>query len=273
MLTAPLPARPEYITAGTRRPGALRCAEVSYPSRLAVREHVHDRATITLVAAGALVESQGAARARCCRGTAILRRAGEPHANHMDGEGALFLDLELGDALARSCDLPRLERSIVTHPRLAALAARLRAELRVDDRAQPLIVEALALEIAGCALREGRDGATRRPPPWLARVHERLTATFLDEDVSPARLAAEAGVHPVSLARAFRRHYGASPASFVRARRVAWAAERLAADATTSIAALAAAAGFYDQSHFARAFRSQLGLAPAAYRRAHARRR
>jgi AraC family transcriptional regulator len=81
-----------------------------------------------------------------------------------------------------------------------------------------------------------------------------------------ARLAAAARVHPDHLSRAFHRAFGLAVAQYVRTRRVIWAAEALE---TTDqpIAEVALEAGFCDQSHLTRSFRSVLGASPAAFRR------
>jgi AraC family transcriptional regulator len=109
--------------------------------------------------------------------------------------------------------------------------------------------------------------AGRAPPPWLRRVRERLEAELF-ADVPAAELARAEGVHPVSLARAFRAHFGTSPGAFVRGRRIAWAAAALTREPARPITDVALAAGFYDHSHFARVFRAQMGRSPSAYRRA-----
>ena len=79
-------------------------------------------------------------------------------------------------------------------------------------------------------------------------------------------LAREAGMHPVSFARAFRARYRASPGELVRRLRVEWAAGELLRRPDNPIARIAAEAGFYDQSHFARVFTARFGRPPARYR-------
>jgi AraC-like DNA-binding protein len=74
-------------------------------------------------------------------------------------------------------------------------------------------------------------------------------------------------LHPVYLARSFRERYGVSIGEYLRRVRLDWAAAQLAAT-ETSLAVLAADAGFADQSHFTRAFKRHAGLTPARYRRA-----
>jgi AraC family transcriptional regulator len=83
--------------------------------------------------------------------------------------------------------------------------------------------------------------------------------------VTLAGAAAAGGVHPAHLAREFRVHYRTSVGSYVRGLRLAWAAQRLAGT-NDPIADIAVEAGFADQSHFTRAFRSYSGLTPRAFR-------
>jgi AraC family transcriptional regulator len=82
--------------------------------------------------------------------------------------------------------------------------------------------------------------------------------------VRVAALADEIGVHPVHLARVFRAHHGMPLGTYLRGLRLDWAAGQLRT--STPLADIAAGAGFVDQSHFTRAFRSHTGLTPGQYR-------
>jgi AraC family transcriptional regulator len=53
--------------------------------------------------------------------------------------------------------------------------------------------------------------------------------------------------------------------SYVRRLRLEWAAKELGRT-DSSLAAIALAAGFADQSHFTRAFKYQVGITPSVYR-------
>ena len=71
-------------------------------------------------------------------------------------------------------------------------------------------------------------------------------------------------MHPVALARAFRRTHGCSITAFRRRVRVRRAAELLVAGA--SLVDVALESGFADQSHFCRIFRTEMGVTPSAFR-------
>ena len=79
-------------------------------------------------------------------------------------------------------------------------------------------------------------------------------------------VARDAGVHPVHLARTFRRFFGCTPAEYLRSRRVEQAA-LLVRVTQRPLAEIALECGFFDQSHLTRAFARVLGVSPAAYRR------
>ena len=85
----------------------------------------------------------------------------------------------------------------------------------------------------------------------------------LDEDVPLARLADLAGVHRVSLVRAFRRCFGLPPHAWQIEMRIERARERLRRGADH--ADLAIDLGFYDQSHFIRHFKRIVGVTPGTY--------
>jgi AraC family transcriptional regulator len=91
--------------------------------------------------------------------------------------------------------------------------------------------------------------------------HDRFT-----ENISFDEVAAAVGMHPVHLAREFRRHFGCAPGEYIRRLRVEFACRRLASTDTPLIE-VALSAGFADQSHFTRTFRRQMRMTPGEFRR------
>jgi AraC-like DNA-binding protein len=84
------------------------------------------------------------------------------------------------------------------------------------------------------------------------------------ENVGLDELAVAAGVSRFHLIRVFQRRYGMTPFAYQRNRRIEKA--RAVLRTGKSIAAAAAAAGFSDQSHLGRSFRSVMGSTPGEYR-------
>jgi len=85
------------------------------------------------------------------------------------------------------------------------------------------------------------------------------------EPLSNPRLAQVAGRSVRSLERLFRRQVQTSPQQYVRRLRIRLAC-RAILDSRGTLTDIAAGLGFYDQSHFVREFRREVGLTPGAYR-------
>jgi AraC-like DNA-binding protein len=90
---------------------------------------------------------------------------------------------------------------------------------------------------------------------------------LLDDRIVPGVSLAEAAqilhAHPTHLVRAFRDAFGLPPHAYLTGRRVERARALLLQGQRP--AEVAAAVGFYDQSHLTRYFKRYLGTAPAAY--------
>jgi AraC family transcriptional regulator len=144
------------------------------------------------------------------------------------------------------------------------LAARLYWESHSPDCFSPLAAEALALEIISEATRNAFKEDKCGTPSWLVQAIELLHET-LPDNLTVERIANVVGVHPVHLARVFRRRYGCSIGEYARNWRVEVASRQLATS-TSPIAEVAAVAGFADQSHLCRTFKTVSGLTPNEFR-------
>src|SRR5262249_52461237 len=100
----------------------------------------------------------------------------------------------------------------------------------------------------------------------LSRVIAFLDEHFVDSP-SLSEVARAAEVHPVHLARTFRRHYRCTVGEYLRQLRVTFACRQLT-QGSRPLVEIALAAGFSDQSQFSRTFKRAMGLTPAAFRAA-----
>ena len=230
--------------------------------------HTHAGATLCFVYAGGFTERFHGVTLECTPGSIKVTPAGEPHSNRFgdsDTEGLLVeADAAQLDRLG-PCGAVLAEPLSIRDAALATMGWRLRGELRRRDSAAPLAIEGLLLEILAGASRERELRLTGALPHWLADargcLHDPGWTGSLGE------LASAVGVHPVTLARGFRKSYGCSVGSYLRLVRVARAARRLASS-DAPLAEIALAAGFADQSHFSNVFRRETGLSPSAFRKA-----
>ncbi len=146
---------------------------------------------------------------------------------------------------------------------LSSLFIKLYREFHESDGASSIAMEGLAIEMLAEVSRQGAT-SERTPPAWLRRAVELLHAQF-SEKLQLVTIAQAVGVHPVHLAREFRKHYRCTVGEYVRRLRLENACAALSKSEMT-LSAIAAAAGFADQSHFGRTFKRFAGMSPARYR-------
>jgi AraC family transcriptional regulator len=256
-------------TARRHELAGLVLTETRYAPGARVPPHSHENAYVCLVRRGGYRESFGWHWRDCGPRSVAVHPAGELHSEQFLNCEVSSFNVEVPPEWVRRLNGRAAvlgEPFAVRGGPAADVALRLYREFAAPDAATPLAVEGLALELLAELSRHTGPAVGRARPAWLTRVRDRLQDGFASPP-SLAELAAEAGVHPVHLAAAFRRHFRASVGEFVRRRRVEVACDRLAAtDAPLAVVALDA--GFADQSHFTRQFKRLVGLTPAQYRRA-----
>jgi AraC-like DNA-binding protein len=122
------------------------------------------------------------------------------------------------------------------------------------------------LQLQNAALRERISIPRGGLAPWQARRAKELLNANLDGKLPLSQLAEECGLSTRHFARAFRQSTGVPPHRWLLSRRVERAKELLH-DAALSLAEIALACGFADQSHFTRTFTTLVGLSPGLWRR------
>ncbi|MFI1720909.1 AraC family transcriptional regulator [Streptomyces sp. NPDC020489] len=132
--------------------------------------------------------------------------------------------------------------------------------LAADTLLRVAVTRLLRLNGGVLVRREVRTAGARMAARAREALEERMTGP-----PSLERLAAELGVGPFALLRAFRDAYGMPPHTWLTDARVRRA--RLLLDAGTSPAEAAVAVGFTDQPHLNRHFTRIVGVPPGAYQR------
>ncbi|WP_342249212.1 helix-turn-helix transcriptional regulator [Sphingomonas sp. OTU376] len=116
------------------------------------------------------------------------------------------------------------------------------------------------------------DLAARRPYPgglttWQERLAREMIEESLSDGITLGELAQACRVGVSQFAHGFKKSTGVAPYRWLIRRRVA-RSQNLLRNREMSLAAVAAACGFADQSHFTRTFYGQVGTTPGAWRAA-----
>src|SRR5262249_61445822 len=102
--------------------------------------------------------------------------------------------------------------------------------------------------------------------PWqVKRACEKLEAD-LSGKLTLQEIAAEVGISASHFSRAFRASVGLPPHQWLLRQRIS-AAKQLMSVRDLSLAEIAIAAGFSNQSHFTRVFSTFVGVSPGVWRR------
>jgi AraC family transcriptional regulator len=227
--------------------------------------HAHELSFFALLMDGMYGERYGRHDRQFRPFTVHYRPAGIPHQDEVGPQGVRFFEIEIRPKwhrkMAECSAALDIARDDCLGGELLWLAMKLFRELRGpwDD----LSIESLLTELIASAARMPREKMKERPA-WLDRVVAKISAEYC-ERLSLDDLSSEAGVHPVYLSRAFRKHLGEGIGERVHRLRVRAACEQML-EPEISLAEIGLSTGFADQSHFTRAFRRVTGMSPGHFR-------
>jgi AraC-like DNA-binding protein len=225
-----MPPRPDLVSAHYGRE--------RFAGLAALARHRHETGYVAVVLDGGYLEAGDRGRRRVTAGDVLVHEAFETHLNAMGRAGADVLNLPLPDRSA----LPPAGRA--ADPDLLA---------RLAERSLAEASEALA------------EGLTAGPVP-LDDWPDLLAAACLAEGrLAIGEWARHHGLAAATVSRGFAKAYGVSPARYrVEARsRRAWQA---IVGTSEPLAAIAAEAGFADQSHMTRCVASLTGRPAGGWR-------
>ncbi|HSK71187.1 MAG TPA: helix-turn-helix transcriptional regulator [Pyrinomonadaceae bacterium] len=157
-------------------------------------------------------------------------------------------------------NLPKAQNS-----KLNWLGTQLYLEFQKKDKYAPLAIQGLMLELFAEVGRQNAEiNKYNDDPNWLKQVEELVREEF-DNKFSLKAIAEKIGVHSVYLSREFRRRKGCTLGEFVRQIRIETACREIL-KGEKELCEIACQVGFYDQSHFTKTFRNQIGMTPHEYR-------
>lgn len=233
--------------------------------------HRHDTYAIGRTLAGVQSFNYRRGLRHSVPGHTMVLHPDEPHDGQAgSGEGfryrMLYVDPALIQAILGGRALPFIEGGVTTDPRVSRATEALlqRTEgvlppLEALEQHDALTELALALADAsgGRLVAESGDYAS------AMRAHDFLHANC-DRVITLDELERVTGRDRFALSRDFRKFFGTSPYRYLTMRRLDLARRLMLAD--TSLADVAAHAGFADQSHMTRQFTRAFGMPPARWR-------
>jgi AraC-like DNA-binding protein len=287
------PSGPEWVrawkpvVAGVREVFHARFVDYAYPP------HVHDAWTVFVVDDGWIrydleTRHRGAGGERVTILPPEVVHDGRAAGGHGFRKRVLYLGTDVLDErlIGRAVDRPdihdpALRRAVhALHRSLREPDDALEAESRLAIVADHLRSH-LAAPLPWDGPRSPSGGGPPAFPGWLpghggraAGLPDRQAGLLagelrdlldgrLFEPTTLAQAGRELGVSPSHLVRCFTRTFGIAPHQYVLARRIGAARARLLDG--EPIALVAAGVGFYDQAHFNRQFKRQVGTPPGRY--------
>jgi AraC family transcriptional regulator len=240
-------------------------SELRQPGSREVPRHEHELAYVTIVLHGDYLEGDRGKLAELQPFTAVFNPSGVQHATVIGPAGASLFTIELRERHLKELGVRVPRETKFDRGAGAMLWPGLRLFSAFKARtADALVVESSVLELLGAIA--GFASEEKTAPRWLGRVKERMHEEFREE-IRMGDLAGEAGVHPVHLARAFRRSERLTPGEYLQRLRVRAACHRLR-EPDYPLVAIAMECGFADQSHFSRVFQKFTKTTPGRFRRA-----
>lgn len=216
-------------------------------------------------------------------------RAGDTFIHHLQRDPAAMIDSPLHtmmwfvpraalDALADEANVSHIDElrfdpcagvadETIQHISLSMLPA-----LRSPEQISRLFADHVALALTA-HVAQTYGGMPTRPrlvkgglAPWQERRAKEMLAANLVGDTSLAEIAEACGLSVSHFSRAFRKSTGLAPHAWLLQARVEHAMTLLR-QRDQSLAEIALACGFVDQSHFTRVFVQRVGLTPGSWRR------
>jgi len=227
-------------------------------------DHTHDASSFCLLLEGAYEERSEDTQLVYAPMTLAFHPAGMSHSDAIGPDGASFFMIELPPAWDQDVaqyGIPRTRLSELHGGDAAWLALRIH-DAYCDPDTTAVEVESLLFELCSHIALLARDELSE--PAWLRAIIARLDAEYYHVP-GIRRLAADAGIHPIHLARTFRRFHQRTIGDYIMGLRIRDVCQALH-ETSASLATIALETGFADQNHLTRVFKAITKTTPARYR-------
>ncbi|MEL7122669.1 MAG: AraC family transcriptional regulator [Bacteroidota bacterium] len=224
--------------------------------------HCHENLHIVFVFQNGLSQKKRVDNYTDHKGKAIFFHSGEIHRFLSPAIISKSANVELSEAFLKKYDLTEHEVnynfSKQQNPKSLLLA--MQSELIRKEQNQDQNVLSILLELIS-------EPQTISPsaPRWLSQLEELLHDQWT-EDFSLHELSNYLNIHPVTISKYFRKHFGCTLGQYRRKQRIERSID-LIKSSNLSLTEIAHYCGFADQSHFIRTFKEHTHLLPNLYRK------
>ncbi|RDY59385.1 helix-turn-helix domain-containing protein [Flagellimonas nanhaiensis] len=228
--------------------------------------HYHENPYFMYVLQGNMMDCNKKVKTLCPSGSLMFNNWQEPHygSKHSTHAGGFHLEFEKSWLEQNEISLNLLEGSqLIQHPQVHFLFAKLYREFLLEDEFSKVSVEVLLVQICE-TLSQLRSTQTQKYPKWVDELKELLH--YDSSDLSLAYLSEQLKVHPVHISRAASKYLSMGLGEYIRQNKLKNTLPLLL-DPSNSLTEIAYQAGFSDQSHFNRVFRSHFNMNPSSYRK------
>lgn len=240
----------------------FRIMDAIYPTCTIFPKHIDFKNRISIILQGTLKEVACGKEVFAKTGNIVFKPRDVVHTNSFGKEVTRIVSVEFDDHF--------LEKNIATsiddwlwfcQPTLAAMTLRFAQNLTRFNDKQHLLED--ILEIYGALPMKGKKSAL--VPSWMTLIEEKIQDEYATV-IQSKSLANMVGVHPVYLARVFRRIHRCSIKTYLHRIRLNRALQELN-NSDKPLTHIALDAGFADQSHFNRIFKQHISVSPGNFRK------
>ncbi len=244
--------------------GPIEVIDIQYPSHHSYGRHYDKVSKLSIVVSGKVREQYGNQEVVASSMSFVIKPNFVKHDNQFGSAGARLISLIPKEAIFQEWLESQPVFDLMWFHGLPYSKYLIRLLHAIYREPTAIELEEELIDLFG--LTTSSEPSCKGPmPDWLRLLQERLQDEF-DQLIRTKEMASWIGIHPVYLARVFRKHFQCSIKEYVCRLRLEKTMAELSSH-RTSLSQIAYASGFSDQSHFNRTFKSCLEVSPGQFRK------